>query len=130
MFINSKKQRDSEFSTMLGQDRFQKNTGGCLVQSSEIPSSRQTSTDKTNDCVMNSEWSTLVGGSDPPKGFRLHAMAGVMWRALARHMIEKNNWSLVCTKQMTKFLDPSRTAKKKKQVWEKTVGRRQQALAP
>ena len=30
------------------------------------PSYRQTSIDKTNDCVMKSERGTLVGGSDPP----------------------------------------------------------------
>ena len=37
---------------MLGQDRLQKSSGGCLVRSGEIPSPRQTSIDKTNDCVM------------------------------------------------------------------------------
>ena len=61
-------------------------------------------------------------------------MAGGMWRELARRVIEKYNWPLVCTKQMTKILDPSRMAKMKKSfffhVWEDTVGRRLQALAP
>ena len=74
---------------MLGQDRLQKNSGGCLVRSGEIPSPRQTWIDKTDDCVMNSERGALVRGSDPPWGHRVHTMAGDMWRALARGMINK-----------------------------------------
>ena len=50
----------------LGRDRLRKNKGGNLVRSGEIPSSRQTSIDKTNNCVMNSERGALVRGSDPP----------------------------------------------------------------
>ena len=37
-----------------------------IVGSGEMLSTRQTSIDKTNDCVMNSERSALVRGSDPP----------------------------------------------------------------
>ena len=50
---------------MLGQDRLQKNSGGCLVRSGEIPNPRHIPTDKTNDCVMKPERSALVRGSDP-----------------------------------------------------------------
>ena len=39
-------------------------------------------------------------------------MAGVMWRALARRMVE-NNWPLVSTKQITENLCPPRMAKKR-----------------
>ena len=51
---------------MLGQDRLQKNSGGCLVRSGEIPSPRQTSIDETDDLVMNSERSALGRGPVPP----------------------------------------------------------------
>ena len=51
---------------MVDQDRLEKNKGGCLVRSGEIPSPRQTSIGKTNDCAMNSEPSALVWGSDRP----------------------------------------------------------------
>ena len=50
---------------MLGQDRLEKNSGGCLARSGEIPSTRQTAIGKTKDCVRNSERSVLVRGSDP-----------------------------------------------------------------
>ena len=58
--------KETILGPMLGQDRLQKNSGGCLVRSGEIPSPPQTSIDRTNDCVMNSERSALVAGSDPP----------------------------------------------------------------
>ena len=51
---------------MLGQGRLQKNSGGCLVRSGEIPSPRQTSIDKTNHYIMNSERSTLVRSLGAP----------------------------------------------------------------
>ena len=38
-------------------------SGGCLDRSSGIPSPRQTSIDRTNDCVTNSERSALVIGA-------------------------------------------------------------------
>ena len=50
----------------LGQDRLQENSGACLVRSGEIPSPRQTSIDKTNDCFTNYERSALDRGCDPP----------------------------------------------------------------
>ena len=58
---------------------------------------------------MNPERGALVSGSDRPYGRRVHTMAGDIWYALARRMI-KNNWSLVCRKQMPKFANPSRKA--------------------
>ena len=64
-----------------------------------------------NDCAMNSERSVLVKGSDPPQGHRVHTMVCDMWRVLARRMMKKYDWLLVCTTQMTKFLDPSRMVK-------------------
>ena len=56
----------STMGPMLGQERLQKKSGGCLVRSGEIPSPLQTSIDKSNHCAMNSERSALVRGSDPP----------------------------------------------------------------
>ena len=49
---------------MLGQHWLQNNSGRRMF--SPKPSPRQTSIDKTNDCVMNSEQSALVRGPDPP----------------------------------------------------------------
>ena len=72
---------------ILGRDLLQKNSGGCLAGSSEIPSPRQISIHKTNDCAMNCEPSALVRGSDPSKGQGVHTMAGDMWQALARRMV-------------------------------------------
>ena len=51
---------------MLGQYWLEKSSGRFWVRSGEIPSPWQTSIDKTNDCVMNSEQSAPVRGSDPP----------------------------------------------------------------
>ena len=39
-----------------------------FFRSGEIPRPRLRSIDKTNDCVMKSEWVALVGGSDPLSG--------------------------------------------------------------
>ena len=55
---------------MSGQDRLEKNSAKCLIRSGEIPSPRQKSIDKTNDCVMDYERGALVTGSDPPGGGR------------------------------------------------------------
>ena len=74
---------------MLGQDRPEKNSAKCLIRSGEIPSPRETSIDKTNDCVMNSERGALVRGSDPPSGHSVHNTAGYTWRAPARRLIQK-----------------------------------------
>ena len=58
-------------------------------------------------------------------------MAGGMWRALARRMINKQLAAGVHQADDKKKLDPSRMAKNRPfyQVWEDTVGRRRQALA-
>ena len=47
--------RESILGPMLRQDRLQKNSSGCLVRSDELPGSRQTSVDRTTDCVTKSE---------------------------------------------------------------------------
>ena len=57
-------------------------------RSGEIPSPRQTSIDKTNDCALKSERGALVRGFDPPYGRRVHKTAGDKWRAPARRRIE------------------------------------------
>ena len=67
---------------MLGQNRPEK-TQWNVIRSGEIPSPRQTSIDKSNDCVMNSYRGTLVGGSDPPSGHSVHNTAGGTRRAPA-----------------------------------------------
>ena len=53
---------------ILGQDGLGKTQAKGLIRSGEIPSPRQTSIDKNNDCVMKSERGALVRGSDPPSG--------------------------------------------------------------
>ena len=65
---NGKLQNFAEARKKLlwGQHRHQENSGGCLVRSGEIPRPRQTSINKTNAAVMDSEQSALVWGSDPP----------------------------------------------------------------
>ena len=50
---------------------------------------------------MNSERGALVRGSNPPWGHRVHTMAGDMYVAGAGQACDKkNNWPLVCTKQI------------------------------
>ena len=95
---------------MLGQDRPEKNSPKCFVRNGEIPSPRQTSIDKTNDCVMKSERGALVRGSDPPFGQSVYNTAGDTWRAPARRLIQ-THWELMCRKQTTKILDASPMAK-------------------
>jgi len=116
---------------MLGQDRPEKNSGRSLVRSGEIPSPRQTSIDKTNDCVMNSGRSALVRGSGPPLAHRLHTMASDVRRALARRTIKKQIAAGVY-KTEDKISRSVSNGKKQAffQVWEDTAGRRRQALAP
>ena len=53
---NFKKTKQTIPGQMLGQDRREKRSG-------EIPSPRQTSIDKTNDCAMKSERGALVTGA-------------------------------------------------------------------
>ena len=59
---------------------------------------------------MNSERSAFVIGAPTHPRVNVFTPWSV-WRVLARRMI-KNNWPPVCTKQVTKILDLSRTAKK------------------
>ena len=61
-----------------------------LVRSGEIPSPRQTSIDKTNDCVMKSERGALVRDSDPPSDHSVYNTAGDMWRTPARRLIQNH----------------------------------------
>ena len=75
---------------MLGQDRPEKNSPKRFIRSGEIPSPRQTSIDKANDYVMNSERGALTRGSDPPSGHSVHKMTSDAWRALARRLIQKH----------------------------------------
>ena len=116
---------------MLGQHRLEKNSGGCLDQSGEIPRPRQTSTDKTNDCIMNSERGALVRVPDPPQGHRVHTMAGDMRQALTRLMIQTQSGAEVQKADVIFFRSVS---KARILVFNfgrnKSVGRRRQALAP
>ena len=81
------------------------------IRSGEIPSPRQTSIDKTNDCAMKSERGALVRGSDPPSG-QCYKTTGETWRAPARCI-----WALLCRKEVTKFLDPSPMETNRPSFW-------------
>ena len=59
-----------------------------FIRSGEIPSLRQTSIDKTNDCAMKSERGALVRGPDPPSGHRVHETTSDTWRTPARRLIQ------------------------------------------
>ena len=59
-----------------------------LVRSGKIPSPRQTSIDKTNDCAKKSERGAFVRSSDPPSGHSVHKTGGDTWRAPARRLIQ------------------------------------------
>ena len=85
-----KKSKKKNLGEMLSQDR-PKTQAKCFIRSGEIPSSRQTSINKTNDCVMNSERGALVRGSDQPSGHSsVHNTADDRWRAPARRLIQKH----------------------------------------
>ena len=73
---------------MLGQDQPETNSAKRLIRSAEIPSPRQTSNDKTDDCVMKSERGAFVKVSNPPSGRSVHNTAGDTWPAPARRMIQ------------------------------------------
>ena len=95
-------------------------------------SESSTDTDRQNQrYVMKSERCALVTGSDPPSGHSVHDTAGDTWRASA-DVWYKHIRALICRKQTTKIIDPSPMAKKYTffEVWEKSVGRRGQPLAP
>ena len=72
---------------ILGQDRPEKNSSQMLIRSGEIPSPRQTSIDKNNDCAMKSERGALVRGADPSSGHSVHKTTGDTCRAPARRLI-------------------------------------------
>ena len=98
-----------------------------FVRSGEIPSPGQVSIDKTNDCAMKSERGALARGSDPPSGHIVHKTTGDRWRAPA--------WRLIYTHSGAAGDQNSRSVSDDKkeaffQVWEKSVGRRGQLLAP
>ena len=75
---------------MVGKIGLRKTQSKCSVQSGEIPSARQTTIDKTNDCVMKSERGALVRGSDPPSGHSDPGTAGDMWQGPAWRLIPKH----------------------------------------
>ena len=66
-----------------------------FIRSGEIPSPRQTSIDKTNDCAMKSERGALVRDSDPPSGHCVHKTTGDRWRAPARRLIQTHSGAAV-----------------------------------
>ena len=76
---------------MLDRDQPEKNSTACIVRIGEIPSPRQTSIDKNNDCFMKSERGALVTGSDPLSGHSVHNTAGDTWRAPARRLMQKHS---------------------------------------
>ena len=80
-----------------------------LIRSGEIPSPRQTSIDKTNDCAMETDRGALVRGSDPPSGHSVHKMTVIRGgRRPGGQASETNTFgALLCRKQATKFVDPS-----------------------
>ena len=67
-----------------------------FIRSGEIPSPRQTSVDKTNDCVMKFERGALVRGSDPPSGHSARMTAGVVYVAVAGQAFETKTFGRWC----------------------------------
>ena len=63
-----KKTKNNTWADLGAKIGMRKTQAKCLVRSGEIPSPRQTSIDKTNDCAMKSERGALVRGSGPPSG--------------------------------------------------------------
>ena len=82
-----------------------------LIRSDEIPSPRQTSIDKTNDCAMKSERGALVRGSDPPSGHSVYKTTGDKWRAPATRLIT-NTFGRCCVENRRHFSIPLRWRKK------------------
>ena len=120
---------------MLGQIRPQ-NSAECLIRSGEVLRPRQISIDQTNDGVMKPERGALVKISDPLSVHSVHNTAGDTWRAPARRLIQKQMAASAENKRQ-KFSIRLRFVLVAKtsffflfQVWEKSVGRRGQPLAP
>ena len=68
--------------------RSPENSSQMFVRSGEIPSPRQTSIDKPNECAMKSKRGALVRGSDPPSGHSVHETTGDRWWAPARRLMQ------------------------------------------
>ena len=83
-----------------------------FTRSGEIPSPRQTSIDKANDCAMKSERGALVRCSDPPSGHSVHKTTGHRWRAPARRLIQTHLFGRCCVhNRRYKFSIPLRWQK-------------------
>ena len=77
-----------------------------LVRSGEIPSPRQTSIDKTNDCAMKSEQGVLVRGSDHPSRHSVHKTTGETWWAPAGRQIQTHLGAAMLHWNRVKFHSP------------------------
>ena len=80
---------------------------------------------------MKSERGALVRGSDPLVAV-LTKRPVIIGGRRRPGVWYKHIWALLCRKQATKIVDPSPMAKNRPffKVWEKSVGRRGQLLAP
>ena len=117
---------------MLGQDRPEKYSVKCLIRSGEIPSPRQRSIDKTNDCAMKAKRGAFVRGSRPtlwsqcPQHGRWYDVAGA---GQASDTTIFSRWCVENRRQTSRSL-PDGKKIGLFQVWEKSAGRRGQYLAP
>ena len=85
----------------------------CSIRSSEIPSPRQTSIDKTNECVMkNLNGARSLGAPTHPL-VTVFTTLPAIGGGRRPGVCYQNSWRVVCTKQTTKIVDPLR--------WQKTV---------
>ena len=89
----------------LGQRSAWEKLSRTLTRSGEIPSPRQTSIDKTNDCAIKSERGALVRGSHPPSGHSVHRTTTDTWRRRPG-VWYKHIRALLCRKQATNLLIP------------------------
>ena len=92
----SKKNRKKKSWGDLGPRSAREKLSQMLVRSGEIPSLRQTSIDKTNDCAMKSERGALVRGADPPSGHSVHKTAGHMYVAGVAQASYTNTFGRCC----------------------------------
>ena len=107
----SKKNRKKKSWGDLGPRSAREKLSQMLVRSGEIPSLRQTSIDKTNDCAMKSERGALVRGADPPSGHCSQNGRSYVRGGRCPGVIYKHIWALLCRKQATKNIDPSPMAR-------------------
>ena len=83
-----------------------------FVRSGDIPSHRQTSIDKNNDCIMKSERGARLRGSDPPSGRSVYETSGNTWWASARRLIQTHLFGRCCVhNRRYKFSIPLRWQK-------------------